>query len=106
MQLERDGQLRSQTSLDSDRAQPKRFQHAGGHWKLDEKHYFNQRGAKASAADYHAGTGMLVVAFTNGIFDLYELPAFRNVHTLSVTRERISAAAFNATGSWVNDLCK
>ena len=74
---------------------------AGGHWKLDEKLYFNQRGAKASAADYHAGSGMLVVAFTNGIFDLYELPGFQNVHTLSVTRERISAAAFNAAGNWV-----
>jgi uncharacterized membrane protein YphA (DoxX/SURF4 family) len=44
---------------------------------------------------------MLVVAFTNGIFDLYELPAFQNVHTLSVTRERISSAAFNAGGNWV-----
>ena len=25
---------------------------AGGHWKLTEKHYFNQRGAKLSAADF------------------------------------------------------
>lgn len=54
-----------------------------------------------SAADYHVGSGMLVVAFTNGIFDLYELPAFQNVHLLSVTRERISSAAFNAAGNWV-----
>jgi hypothetical protein len=77
------------------------FVAAGGHWKLDEKLYFNQRGARVSAADYHAGSGMLVVAFTNGIFDLYELPAFQNVHTLSVTRERISSAAFNAAGNWV-----
>lgn len=74
---------------------------AGGHWKLDEKLYFNQRGARVSAADFHAPSGMLVVAFTNGIFDLYELPAFQNVHTLSVTRERISSAVFNATGNWV-----
>jgi hypothetical protein len=76
-----------------------------GHWKLEEKLYFNQRGARVSAADYHAGSGMLVVAFTNGIFDLYELPAFQNVHTLSVTRERISSAAFNAAGNWVSLRC-
>jgi periodic tryptophan protein 2 len=75
---------------------------AAGHWKLEEKLYFNQRGARVSAADYHAGSGMLVVAFTNGIFDLYELPGFQNVHTLSVTRERISSAAFNAAGNWVS----
>ena len=78
----------------------------GGHWKLEEKLYFNQRGARVSAADYHAGTGMLVVAFTNGIFDLYELPGFQNVHTLSVTRERISSAAFNAAGNWVRPRCQ
>lgn len=77
----------------------------GGHWKLDEKLYFNQRGARVSAADYHAASGMLVVAFTNGIFDLYELPAFQNVHTLSVTRERISSATFNAAGNWVALAC-
>lgn len=79
---------------------------AGGHWKLDEKLYFNQRGARVSAADYHAASGMLVAAFTNGIFDLYELPAFQNVHTLSVTRERISSATFNATGNWVGPLAQ
>jgi hypothetical protein len=78
----------------------------GGHWKLEEKLYFNQRGARVSAADYHAGSGMLVVAFTNGIFDLYELPGFQNVHTLSVTRERISSAAFNAAGNWVSPQCR
>lgn len=77
------------------------FRVAGGRWRLDEKMYFNQRGAKVSAADWHPGSGMLVVAFTNGIFDLYEMPGFRSVHTLSVTRERLSAAAFNSTGSWV-----
>ena len=78
----------------------------GGNWKLEEKLYFNQRGGRVSAADYHAGSGMLVVAFTNGIFDLYELPGFQNVHTLSVTRERISSAAFNAAGNWVSPQCR
>lgn len=28
---------------------------AGGHWKLTEKHYFNQRGAKLSAAAFQVG---------------------------------------------------
>lgn len=74
---------------------------AGGHWKLHEKFYFNHRGAKASAADWHIASGMLVVAFSNGIFDLYEMPAFQSVHTLSVSRQRITATAFNTTGNLV-----
>lgn len=46
---------------------------AGGAWRLAQKHYFNQRGARLSAVDYHGPTGMLVAAFSNGIFDLYEV---------------------------------
>ncbi|KAK9845761.1 hypothetical protein WJX81_001752 [Elliptochloris bilobata] len=74
---------------------------AGGTWRLAAKHFFNQRGARLSAVDYHGPSGMLVAAYSNGIFDLYELPAFSAVHTLSVSRERITAAAFSARGDWL-----
>jgi hypothetical protein len=60
-----------------------------------------QRGAKLSAADFHKGTGVLVVGFSNGLFDLYQLPEFQQIHALSVSRERISALAFNAAGDWL-----
>jgi hypothetical protein len=46
---------------------------AGGAWRLAEKHFFNQRGARLTAADYHGPSGMLVAAFSNGVFDLYEV---------------------------------
>lgn len=75
--------------------------YTGGHWKLHEKFYFNHRGAKVSAVDWHAASSMLIVAFSNGIFDLYEMPTFQNVHTLSVSSHRISATAFNGTGNLV-----
>jgi hypothetical protein len=75
----------------------------GGHWKLHEKFYFNHRGAKVSAVDWHAASSMLIVAFSNGIFDLYEMPTFQNVHTLSVSSHRISATAFNGTGNLVTN---
>ena len=45
----------------------------GGRWRLGAKHFFNQRGAKVTAVDYHRATGMLVVGFSNGIFDLFEV---------------------------------
>lgn len=47
--------------------------YTGGRWRLGAKHFFNQRGAKVTAVDYHSATGMLVVGFSNGIFDLFEV---------------------------------
>lgn len=44
---------------------------------------------------------MLVVGFSNGIFDLFELPKFDNIHTLSVSRSAINAITFNKAGDWV-----
>lgn len=79
-----------------------RFPHlAGGKWILHEKHYFNQRGARVSSYDFHAASGMLCIGFTNGVFDLYQLPDFSNVHTLSIGRQRISSVAFNQSGDWI-----
>ena len=46
---------------------------AGGTWRLGAKHFFNQRGAHVTAIDFHKETGMLVVGFSNGIFDLFEV---------------------------------
>ena len=50
---------------------------AGGGWRLAVKHFFNQRGARLSAVDYHGPSGMLVAAFSNGVFDLYEVRLMR-----------------------------
>ena len=51
----------------------------GGGWRLGAKHFFNQRGAQVTAIDFHKETGMLVVGFSNGIFDLFEVRAM--LHT-------------------------
>jgi periodic tryptophan protein 2 len=44
---------------------------------------------------------MLVAGLSNGLLDMYQLPGFEPVHVLSVSRERISCCAFNATGDWI-----
>ena len=31
----------------------------------------------------------------------WQLPEFSNIHTLSISRERISAITFNAAGDWI-----
>ena len=52
---------------------------AGGRWALTEKQYFHQSQAKLTAADYHGDTGMLVAAFSSGVFLLHQLPGFEHV---------------------------
>ena len=46
---------------------------AEGRWRLKDKHFFNQRGAHLTALDYHKSTNMLVVAYSSGVFDLYQV---------------------------------
>lgn len=64
---------------------------AGGHWALCGKHYFNHRGARLSAVDYHPATCMLVAGFTNGIFDLYEVGANHPVTCMLVCMDYVHA---------------
>ncbi|KAK9915110.1 hypothetical protein WJX75_004822 [Coccomyxa subellipsoidea] len=75
--------------------------YAEGRWQLAEKHFFNQRGARLTALDYHKASRIMVVAFSSGIFDIYQLPAFENVHMLSVSREAITAVTISQRGDWV-----
>jgi periodic tryptophan protein 2 len=74
---------------------------SGGRWKLVDKFYFNQRGAKLTAAAFHGGAGILAVGFSSGLFELLQLPDLTTIHTLSIGREAISSLAFNAGGDWV-----
>ncbi|KAL6751014.1 WD40 repeat-like protein [Haematococcus lacustris] len=74
---------------------------AGGAWSLGAKDYLNQRGARVSSAAFHQGTGLLVVGMSTGLFDIYQMPGFENIQTLSISREKISALAWNPSGDWL-----
>ena len=74
---------------------------SGGHWRLTDKYYFNQRGAKLTSAAFHGELGVLAVGFSTGLFELLQLPDTTTIHTLSVGRERITSLAFNASGDWI-----
>jgi periodic tryptophan protein 2 len=74
---------------------------SGGNWKLTDKYYFNQRGAKLTAAAFHGNLGILAVGFSNGLFELLQLPDNTTIHTLSVGREKITSLTFNRSGDWV-----
>jgi periodic tryptophan protein 2 len=74
---------------------------SGGNWKLTDKYYFNQRGAKLTAAAFHGNLGILAVGFSNGLFELLQLPDNTTIHTLSVGREQITSLTFSPSGDWV-----
>jgi periodic tryptophan protein 2 len=74
---------------------------SGGNWKLTDKYYFNQRGAKLTAAAFHGNLGILAVGFSNGLFELLQLPDNTTIHTLSVGREKITSLTFSPSGDWV-----
>lgn len=69
-------------------------------WKRQAKHYFNQNRTEVTSVEMNS-VGLLVVGFSSGLFGLYEMPGCTNVHTLTISNRRISAAAINSTGDWL-----
>lgn len=61
----------------------------------------SSRPAKVITTSYHAASSLLVVGFSTGIFGLWELPAFTNLHTLSISQESISSLAVSPSGEWL-----
>ncbi|KAJ3340014.1 hypothetical protein HDU93_007563 [Gonapodya sp. JEL0774] len=52
-------------------------------FKIVARHYFNQNHAKVQSVEFHKKSGLLVVGFSSGVFGLWEVPDFNNIHTLS-----------------------
>jgi periodic tryptophan protein 2 len=51
-------------------------------WTPHAKHFFNQNHSNVVSADFHPLSNLLVVGFASGVFGLWELPDFTNIHTL------------------------
>jgi periodic tryptophan protein 2 len=69
-------------------------------WRIVQRNYFMQN-AKLKCATFHPPTGLLTVCFDNGLFSLYEVPSFSNIHSLSMASSPISAVSINKTGEWL-----
>lgn len=70
-------------------------------WKATAKHYFNQSHATVTSVAFHSASGLLSCGFSTGIFGIWELPEFTNIHTLSISQKKITSVAFNKTGEWI-----
>ncbi|KYM98308.1 Periodic tryptophan protein 2 like protein, partial [Cyphomyrmex costatus] len=66
----------------------------------DEVHK-QSKNAKLTTAAYHQDNHILVIGFSNGSFFLYEMPHANLIHSLSISRQRISSIALNCTGDWI-----
>ncbi|KAI0763059.1 WD40 repeat-like protein [Trametes elegans] len=74
---------------------------ANTRWGVHKRNYFNQPGTKVVCSTFHRGSSLLVVGFSTGVFGLWEMPAFSNIHTLSISQEKISSVAINPSGEWL-----
>lgn len=70
-------------------------------WRIAERHYFLQNNAKVKCAAFHAESNLLVAGFSNGVFGLYEMPEFNQIHSLSISQNDIDFVTINKTGEWL-----
>ncbi|POV94635.1 hypothetical protein PSHT_16092 [Puccinia striiformis] len=74
-------------------------------WGISSRHYFNVPGTYVTTCTFDRSTNILVVGFANGVFGLYELAkevgSFSNIHSLSISQEKITSVAIDPTGQWL-----
>ncbi|KAJ3417297.1 hypothetical protein HDV05_005753 [Chytridiales sp. JEL 0842] len=70
-------------------------------WLLIERNYFKQNHAKVVSAAFHAKSNLLVVGFNSGVFGIWELPDFTNIHVLSISQKKVDTVAINPSGDWL-----
>ena len=70
-------------------------------WRVVAKHFFNQSHAKVTSAAFHVPSSLLTVGFSSGVFGIWELPSFSNIHTLSISQKRLDACAVSPSGDWL-----
>lgn len=90
----------SEKDSDSDTREPENTI-ASTRWGIHKRDYFNQPGTRVNCSTFHAASNLLIVGFSTGVFGLWEMPDFSNIHTLSISQERISSVAINASGEWL-----
>ena len=70
-------------------------------WRIVERHYFMQRSSHVSCAAFHPESNLLVAGMSDGLFGLYEMPDFNNIHKLSISQSDIDFVTINKSGEWL-----
>ncbi|XP_065187306.1 periodic tryptophan protein 2 homolog [Sycon ciliatum] len=77
-------------------------------WSLkeDDKHLFIQEKAHIACSAFHKERNLLVIGFSNGVFSLYDMPEFNQIHSLTISQQKVSSVAINSTGDWLAFGCR
>eukprot|EP00795_Rhopilema_esculentum_P000504 gene504-10184_t len=70
-------------------------------WGRKAKHFFLQDHADLNSVQYHKKSKILVAGFSTGVFMLYELPDFIQIHALSISQHHISSIAISPSSEWL-----
>ncbi|KFA75475.1 hypothetical protein S40288_01209 [Stachybotrys chartarum IBT 40288] len=70
-------------------------------WRIVQRHYFMQGSAHVRCAAFHPKSNLLVAGFSDGVFGLYEMPDFNNIHKLSISQNDIDFVTINQSGEWL-----
>lgn len=101
-EFENDDIKRKYDDVEEDTEKTKGNELGGPSWSLEAKHFFHQDNTKLTCAEFHKEKGLLVVGFSSGIFMLYEMPEFIQIHSLSITQQKINTIAINNAGDWLS----
>ncbi|CAH7689513.1 quinon protein alcohol dehydrogenase-like superfamily, partial [Phakopsora pachyrhizi] len=100
---ESDEEAQSTSSLDSPK--PKVQNLAQVRWGISTRHYFSIPGTHVMTCTFHRSNNLLIVGYANGVFSLFEvgkeIDSFVNIHTLSVSQEKITSVSIDPTGQWL-----
>lgn len=73
----------------------------GGAWTLRKKKFIHHDRAKIASTAFNDQQKILLLGFSSGVFGIYRLPQCQQIHTLSVSQNKINAAAINPSGAWL-----
>lgn len=85
-----------------ERGLQRKWKYFPGHWKLLTRHKFQDNYKQTLTAwDCHKESGLMVGAFSHGVFELVQMPGFERIQTLSVCQQRLTSVNFGRTGDWI-----
>ncbi|KAJ1947304.1 U3 snoRNP protein [Kickxella alabastrina] len=69
-------------------------------WFTEQRHY-TKMDSRIQSAAFNPATSLLVLGMTSGVFGIWEMPDFNQIHSLSISRKKINTIAINPSGEWL-----
>ena len=93
--------LNSEDDENSENSKKDKLDFSRGSWLLAKKHFIERQGAKITSCNLHPASQTLVVGFKDGRFELFQLPDFTSIQSLSVSKDALSTSVFNGSSDLV-----